>query len=416
MLVETIVDGLSTVNNIEDSHNQPLEIQVARLEMMLEVSRALNSTLDLDILLQSIINVATQLTDTEAASILLLDENKESLYFQAVAGEKQGQIESITVPLDGSIAGWIVKSGEPVVISTLNEEERHFSEVDRLTNFETRSMLGVPLMVKENIIGALEVLNKRGGTDFTGADIQTLSTLAIQASIAIENARLFRQSDQLVNVFHELSSPMASIIGHSELMLSAPEIDADDVRSGLESINREATRLSQIVDGFLDLANIETGRVMMNKEMVNLGDLTGEVIDLFLRPGGSEQVSVGVKVATTIPELPLDRERIKQVMMHLVDNGIKYNRPGGQVEVILSCNEVRAQVSVQDTGRGIAPHELELIFDKFYRAEDVVETVTGAGLGLALARKIIEAHGGDIWVESEVGQGSRFTFSVPLKG
>lgn len=414
-MIETILDELNSTA-IDDSHIQPLEIQVARLEMMLEVSRALNSTLDLDILLQSIINVATQLTDTEAASILLLDEKKEVLYFQAVAGEKQGQIESMTVPLDSSIAGWIVKSGEPVVIYDLHQDERHFSEVDRLTNFETRSILGVPLMVKENIIGAIEVINKHNDGGFTGGDSQTLTTLATQAAIAIENARLFRQSDQLVNVFYELSVPMDSIIGRSEDMLSVPDIGPDDMRAGLESINREATRLSHIVNSFLDLAQIETGRVSMDKRGVDLLALTQEVMELLCTSAQEKGVTLSLNSPTLLPSVPADRERLKQVILNLIDNGIKYNRPDGTVEVILTCNEIRMQLSVRDTGRGIPTESLAQIFDKFYRVDDHDQVVRGAGLGLALARKIIEAHQGDIWVESELGEGSTFTFSLPLEG
>lgn len=414
MLLKT-AENLRDEEELDDNHGQPLEVQVARLEMMLEVSRALNSTLDLDVLLQSIIKVAIQLTDTEAASILLLDEKKDELHFQAVAGEKQGQLETISVPLDGSIAGWIIKSGEPIVIYNLREDERHYSEIDRLTDFETRSILGVPLTIKDRIIGVIEVLNKREDTDFTGGDIQTLTTLATQAAIAIENARLFKQNDQLVNVFHELSSPMASIIGHSQLMLSTPDIDNDDMRSGLESINREATRLSHIVNDFLDLAKIETGRVSMNKSPVDFETLIREVINLFYPQSIEKEITLSLDTVAKLPPISADRDRLKQALISLIDNAIKYNRRHGDITIRLSCNEVRAQISIQDTGRGILPHDLELIFDKFYRVQNDMDEFNGAGLGLALAKKIVEAHQGDIWVESEMGVGSIFTFSLPLQ-
>ena len=414
MLLKT-AENLRDEEELDDNHGQPLEVQVARLEMMLEVSRALNSTLDLDVLLQSIIKVAIQLTDTEAASILLLDEKKDELHFQAVAGEKQGQLETISVPLDDSIAGWIIKSGEPIVIYNLREDERHYSEIDRLTDFETRSILGVPLTIKDRIIGVIEVLNKREDTDFTGGDIQTLTTLATQAAIAIENARLFKQNDQLVNVFHELSSPMASIIGHSQLMLSTPDIDNDDMRSGLESINREATRLSHIVNDFLDLAKIETGRVSMNKSPVDFETLIREVINLFYPQSIEKEITLSLDTVAKLPPISADRDRLKQALISLIDNAIKYNRRHGDITIRLSCNEVRAQISIQDTGRGILPHDLELIFDKFYRVQNDMDEFNGAGLGLALAKKIVEAHQGDIWVESEMGVGSIFTFSLPLQ-
>jgi signal transduction histidine kinase len=396
---------------------QSADVQIARLEMMLEVSQTLNSTLDLDVLLQSIIDVATELTETEAASILLLDERKGGLHFQAVTGVKRGQVEAIVVPLEGSIAGWIVKSGESLVIYNIQKDERHFSDVDRLTKFTTRAILGVPLLVKNRTIGVIEVLNKKNEADFTGSDIQILTNLATQAAIAIENARLFRQNDQLVNIFHELRSPMTSIIGFSRIILSSPDIDVDDVRLGLESINREATRLSQIVNDFLDLAKIETGRIYMNKELVDLESLTKEVIDMFYPLAREKEITFVLQVNQTLPRIPADRDRLKQVVINLLDNAIKYGYQGGEVTVSLSCQGgMRVLCAIKDTGRGIGPQDLELVFDKFYRIQmDNEEKIRGAGLGLALAKKIIEAHGGDIWVESEVEVGSTFAFSLPLQ-
>jgi signal transduction histidine kinase len=348
---------------------------------------------------------------------LLLDERKGGLHFQAVTGVKRGQVEAIVVPLEGSIAGWIVKSGEPLVIYNIQKDERHFSDVDRLTKFTTRAILGVPLLVKNRTIGVIEVLNKKNEADFTGSDIQILTNLATQAAIAIENARLFRQNDQLVNIFHELRSPMTSIIGFSRIILSSPDIDVDDVRLGLESINREATRLSQIVNDFLDLAKIETGRIYMNKELVDLESLTKEVIDMFYPLAREKEITFVLQVNQTLPRIPADRDRLKQVVINLLDNAIKYGYQGGEVTVSLSCQGgMRVLCAIKDTGRGIGPQDLELVFDKFYRIQmDNEEKIRGAGLGLALAKKIIEAHGGDIWVESEVEVGSTFAFSLPLQ-
>ena len=414
MLITMIEEEVNIKEDLARNQTQSPEVQVARLEMMLEVSQALNSTLDLDVLLRSIINVATELTETEIASVLLLDERKGGLHFQAIIGAHQTQVETIDIPLEGSIAGWIIKSGEPLIIYNILEDERQFSEVHHLAHYKPRAILGVPLTAKNKTIGAIEVINKRHNAVFTGGDIQTLDTLATHAAIAIENARLFKQSDQLVNVFHELRSPMTSIIGFSRIMLASPNIDVDDVRVGLESINREATRLSQIVNDFLDLAKIETGWVYMDKALVDIRVLTQEVIDMFYPQSLERSVALSLNFATPIPNIPADRDRLKQVIINLIDNAIKYNYYEGAVEVTVSCNEVRAQLSVRDTGRGIAPEDLELVFDKFYRVRNDDETIKGAGLGLALAKKIIEAHGGDIWVESEVERGSAFTFSLPL--
>ncbi len=396
------------------SNAQSPDVQIARLELMLEISRALNSTLDLDVLLESITKVATELTYTEAASILLLDKKTGELYFEAATGEKQAEVERILVPLEGSIAGWIVRNGEPLVISDIQRDRRHYKEIDRMLNFKTRSILGVPLKVKQETIGVLEVLNKRHDTGFTGDDVYTLTTLASQAAVAIENARLFKQSDQLADMIHELRSPLTSIISFSQLMLFKLNSNAIDLQSGLESINREANRLSQMINDFLDLTQLETGRARIEKTRINLQTLAQEVIDLFHSPALEKDIALSLEVENDIPEIIGDATRLKQVIVNLVDNAVKYTPNGGLVGVTLFGNEVRVQLSVRDTGNGIPPDDLESVFDKFYRVEEDESKVKGSGLGLSIAKKIIEAHGGDIWVESEVGVGSNFTFSLPI--
>lgn len=414
-LVKAIERELSLETHKTDKPDPSPEYTTTHLEMMLEVSRIINSTLDLDLLLQAIIKAAARLTDTEAAAILLLEEQKGELYFQAVIGTGQDPLEPVRAPIAGTLAERIIKGGEPVVVHDLSEDTRHFYEVEFMPQLDVRAVLGVPLMVKNKVIGALEVLNKQAEVSFTGRDIQSLNILAMQAAIAIENVRLFQQGDQLVNVFHELSTPMRSIIGYSQLMLATPNIDGEALRTGLEQINQEATRLSHIVNDFLELAQLETGRVCMERETVNLLGLTQAVLDTFSSQAQAKKVSLSLTGDPAVPDIVADGNRLRQVVTNLIDNAIKYNRPGGQVNVTLTCSELRVQLSVKDTGEGIAAKDLELVFDKFYRGPAEPATGRGAGLGLALAKKIIEAHGGDIWVESRVGAGSTFTFSLPLQ-
>jgi signal transduction histidine kinase len=403
-----------SLGEIIDDYTQSPEVQVARLEMMLAVSRSLNSTLDLEALLQSIVEVATQLTGTEAASVLLLDKKTGELYFGAVTGKKQLETERIRVPLEGSIGGWILQNDDVLVIDNIQDDERHSSEIDWITSFVTRSILGIPLKDKHELVGVLEVINKHHNLDFSGDDVHTLNLLAAQASVAIENARLFRQGNDLASIVHELRAPMTSVIGFSQLMLTKPDMDPEDLQIGLECINREATYLGQIVDNFLDLTRLETGRVRMATELVDLQSLAQEVIELCSVLANEKEIDFSLNVENTIPEIEGDTGRLKQVIVNLVDNAIKYNRAGGLVDITLSCNAVRVQLSVRNTGSGIASDELGLVFDKFYRGEEARKG-KGAGLGLPIAKKIVEAHGGDIWVESEVGVGSNFTFSLPFR-
>ncbi|MBN1220178.1 MAG: GAF domain-containing sensor histidine kinase [Anaerolineae bacterium] len=402
------------VKDMIDINIQSPEVQVARLEMMLEVSRAFNSTLNLNTLLSSIIEVATQLTDTGAGFVLLLARQEGDFYFEMTSGAAANQIEPSHVSFEESMAGWIVKNSETLVINDIQQEKRRFSEIEALPHLEVRSVLGVPLIAKEKTIGVIEVFNKHSNSGFTGDDIHTMNTLAAQAAAAIENARFIEQRDRLDMVFNELQSPMCSIVGSSQVMLANPDIDSKELRAGLELINSEATRMSQMVNDFLDLTKIETGRVQMEKQMVDLNALAQEVIDLFYPQALKKNLTLALNVERPIPPLSADPDRLKQVMVNLVDNAIKYNCKGGKVEIFLSCNQVRVQVSVHDTGKGIPPKELGVVFDKFYRRQDDEKVPQGAGLGLSITKKIIEAHNGDIWVQSEVGAGSTFTFSLPL--
>ncbi len=406
------MDKQLTPKDIIDSSVTAPEVQVARLEMMLEVSRVFNSTLDLHALLPSIIEIATQLTDTELAAILLLEKDNGDYHFDMFLAGNNSPADSITVPLDESMAGWIVKSGEALVVDNLAEEPHHFHELDHLKYIEAGTILGVPLIFKDKTIGVVEVFNRYSGERFTGDDIHTLNILGAQAASAIENVRFFEQRDRLDTVLNELQSPMSRIIGTSQSLLS-DSLDTGEVRRGLEQINDEAFRLSQMVHDFLDLARIETGRIHMEKQMVNPANLAQAVIDLFYPQALEKKITLKFNAEGSTPDIPGDPERLKQALSNLLDNAIKYNVAGGQVDVSLVCNTVRMQVSVRDTGQGIAAKDLGLVFDKFYRGS-APSLSQGAGLGLAIAKKIIEAHDGDIWVQSEPGAGSIFTFSLPL--
>lgn len=403
------------LKDLTHSHTLSPEIQVARLEMMLEVSRKLHATLELVPLLRFIVEEAAELTDTEVAAILLLDKETGELYLEAVTGELVRPLERRAIPFEGSMAGWIIRTGEFLVVDNLLEDGGRFSEIDRLPWFEANSILGVPLKFKEKTLGVLEVYNKRHRASFTGDDIRLLNALVGQAAVAIQNARLFEQNDEIANLVQELHSPVNSIIDHSQFMLADSNVNTENWRVGLESVNREAVYLVCMVNNFLDLTRLETGRVQLEKEKVDLHLLAQEVLEGRQMQALQKDITVSLKVKENLPVIHGDANRLRQVMISLVDNAIKYNRVGGTVDVTLSGNQLRVQAAVADTGVGIAPGDLELIFKKFYRVkENGMES--GTGLGLAITKRIVEAHGGDIWVQSEPGVGSRFTFSLPLKG
>ncbi len=318
------------------------------------------------------------------------------------------------MPLDKSIAGWVVKEGEPLLIPDVRKDPRHYHQVDDMTKFSTRSILGVPLRVKDKVIGVLEVLNKIDDKEFTQDDVETLTILAAQAAIAIENARLFQQSDLLSEVVHELRTPLTSIRGYSKMLLLAEGIDQEKKLEFAETIHREAVRLGQMINDFLDLARLESGRTHIAQEPVNMSEVISETLAILQPQAAERQISISLQVPETLPTLIGDAARLKQVMVNLASNAVKYNHKGGRVDIEVKVGEDEINVAVKDTGRGIAEKDLPHIFEKFYRVDDSEQQTKGTGLGLSIAKHIVEVHGGTISVQSVRGQGSTFAFTLPL--
>jgi signal transduction histidine kinase len=385
-----------------------------RYERIIELNRHLNAVLDLPLLLQLIIEAARELTDSENSSILLVDRKSGDLYFEAATVVGKEKLQRVIVPMDSSIAGWVVQHNEPVVIEDVEEDDRHFKQADREIAYTTRDMIAVPMSVKGRVIGVLNALNKAGGQSFDEDDVNLLTILAAQAAVAIENAHLFQQSDLLSEVVHELRTPLTSIRGYSKMLLLAEVIDQEKKLEFAETIHREAVRLGQMINDFLDLARLESGRTHIAQERVNMSEVIRETLTIMQPQAAERKISIPLQVPETLPTLIGDPNRLKQVMVNLVSNAVKYNHEGGQVDIEVQVGEDELNVVVKDTGRGIAEEDLPHIFEKFYRVDDPEQQTKGTGLGLSIAKHIIEAHGGTIGVQSVEGQGSTFSFTLPL--
>ena len=397
--------GLDTVRR-----NYPLLLK--RMERLMEVSRTLASTLELGKLLRKIIEAAKELTDSEAASIMLVDPSTGELRFEAATNMEEIML-GIVIPVEGSIAGWIVTHSEPVVVPDTSKDSRWSQKVDQQTSFVTRSILGVPLVTRDKSIGALEALNKRTGT-FNQDDATTLQTLSAQAAIAIINARLFAQSDQIAEMVHELRTPLNSLSASTHLLLR-PELPTERRSEIIKTMQRETLRLSQMTTDFLDLAKLESGRMRFTKENFDVRELTDECADVVRQQAAARGIAIQCHVAPAPQTLESDRGKIKQVILNLLTNAIKYNRENGGIIVsTYVTSDSYYFVSVADTGKGIPQEAMAHMFEKFYRVADTENTATGTGLGLPIARKIIEALGGEMGVKSTPGVGSTFYFTLPL--
>ncbi len=402
----------------EEAKSVSLEsISPRHLERLLEISTRLSSMLHLDELLDLVMDVATELTDTEAASMLLVDRKSGKLHF--VASKGGNMPPDMSVPLEGSIAGWVVQNGRSVVLANVQEDERFYVNVDRDMDFQTRSMLAVPLNTQNGVIGALEVLNKRNGAEYTGQDVALMEALASQAAVAIVNAYLFNQSDLLAEVMHEIKTPLMAITTASELM-QRPGLPEEQLRNLAQMIHKESFRLANMTRDFVDFARLESGRIRLAQEPVDIGEIIHEVVSLSSSQASARQIAIDVALADGLPDkqsprrLLGDADRLKQVLVNLVSNAIKYNRDNGRVVISASVRDGELCVDVSDTGIGIAEEDLPWLFERFYRIPGS-EKREGSGLGLAITQKIVEAHNGRIDVQSTVGKGTTFTIVLPLQ-
>jgi signal transduction histidine kinase len=378
---------------------------------VIEISRDLASTLDLDTLLDDIVRAAADITRAEAASILLYDDTARQLYFQVSTNMEEPTMRGFIVPLEKSIAGWIVTNRQSVRIDDAHKDDRHFSEVEQTIGFETRSLLGIPLVTKNKVVGVLEVINKQKGR-FTDADESMLSVLGAQAAVAIENARLFQQSDLISEFVHELRTPLASLSTATYLLLR-PEMSREQRDQIVNNIHTETLRLNSLASSFLDLARLESGRVQFRKTRFSASDLIYECTDVMT----SKALETGVQIRVDIPEeMPLmeaDRDKIKQVLLNLLSNAVKYNRQNGSVIVSGTFDDTDLSITIQDTGVGIPEESIPHLFEKFYRVRDHEGKAAGTGLGLSISKQIIQGHNGRIEVKSKMGVGTSFTVHIP---
>lgn len=387
---------------------------LARYERLMEIGRTLNSTLAIDSLLEHIVRAASELTQTEAASILLLDPRSGNLRFEAAIDPVGLSLQSAEVPLESSIAGWIVTHGEPLLIADVSNEPRFFSQIDQSSGFTTRNLLGVPMTTHDKVIGVLEALNKEGDEAFTDEDVSTLTTLAAQAAIAIENARLFQQSDLIAEMVHELRTPLAAINATTHI-LKRTDLDENRRFDLVNTIKLETERLTRMTSEFLDLARLESGRAQLAKNPYDLSELLHWCVRTVTPQAADRAVEVVTEITPEeLPQMIGDPEKVKQVFLNLLTNAIKYNKEGGTVEVVATLLDDSMQVSVSDTGVGISEDNLPHIFEKFYRVTDTEGYTQGTGLGLAIAKRIVEGHGGDMRVDSMQGEGTTFSFTLPM--
>lgn len=395
------------------------------LNRMVQISLVMNSTLKLDLLLNYIMNAATEITDAERASILLMDRNTNQLQFKAATGPEIKELLDTVVPLEGSIAGTIVSENRAIIIDDAAHDPRHFNIVFKESEFQTRAILGVPMRIRDQLIGVLEVLNKQHGR-FNDEDVRHITILASQAADAIDKAQLIEelrqaneeleQLNKLKNDFiaiasHELRTPLGLILGYASFLKEEAE---GEMGEHIQAVLNSAQHLRGLIEDMTNLAWLD--RAELNKQPISINTILGAAYaDVIAMADGKEQVLL-LEAPERLIEVNVDPHQIESALTNVLNNAVKFTPPRGVIVLSAIAQPKEVWIRVQDNGIGLPPNQLERIFDQFYQVEDpMTRRYGGLGLGLTIARKIVERHGGRIWAESAgPGLGSTFTIALPV--
>ncbi|HYE92164.1 MAG TPA: GAF domain-containing protein [Terriglobales bacterium] len=430
-LLKTFADqaavGLENARLFEE-----LTRSVDELRALAQISQTVSSTLELERVLASIVAHAVSLSASDAGAIYEYDEAAAEFHLRATHAMSEAltaHLRDVPPRLGEGAVGRSALRREPVQVPDLGAgagPEGRLRELLLQAGF--RGLLAVPLVREDRIVGCLVVRRRVPGA-FAPGTVELLRTFAAQSALAIQNARLFREiadksrelevasrhkSEFLASMSHELRTPLNAIIGFSELLLEDPRAPEDT--DALERILRAARHLLALISDILDVAKIEAGRMELELGDVDVAATIASAMTLVEQRAARRRIAVDRAVEPGVATLRADDRKLRQVLLNLLSNAVKFTPDGGRIEVRARRDGDAVRIAVADTGIGIAPEDREAVFDEFRQLGRHGTTSEGTGLGLALARRFVQLHGGRIWVESEVGRGSTFTFTLPIAG
>jgi len=425
------VENARLFRELEERTTQ-LTRSVGELKALGEVGQAVSSTLDLETVLSTIVSRAAQLAGMDGGSIWEYNEAREEFHLHAtdrLPDELVDALRATPIRKGEGALGRMALTGEPVEIRDMADERSYQSRLrEAILRYGFRSVLALPLLRENHILGALAVNRKTAG-EFPPEVIDLLKTFATQSALAIQNARLFREielksrqleiasqhkSEFLANMSHELRTPLNAIIGFSEVLAERMFGEVNEKQAEyLSDILESGRHLLGLINDILDLSKIEAGRMELEPSDFSLPGAIENTLILVRERAQRRGIALGRSVDSRIGTIRADERKVKQVLLNLLSNALKFTPEGGRIDVRAALQNGVAEISVSDTGVGIAPEDQETVFEEFRQVGTAAKKVEGTGLGLAISRKFVELHGGKIWVKSEVGKGSTFTFTLP---
>ena len=439
-LLQTFADqAVIAIENVRlftelQARTADLTRSVGELEALSEVGRAISSTLDVDRVLGTIVSRANALAGTDGGAIYEFEEATRTFHLRATdrfPEEFVALLRGTPLVYGQGAVGRAAAERQPVQVSDIHQAAAYESRVRELVmRAGYRSLLAVPLLSEDEVVGVL-LVNRREPGEFPPRIVELLRTFASQSALAIENARLFREIEDksreleaanrhkdefLASMSHELRTPLNAVIGFSEVLLERMFGEVNDKQEEyLNDILASGRHLLSLINDILDLAKIEAGRMELDVEDFDLAAAIDNALVLIRERATRKGLALDTHVDPVLGGVRGDQRKIKQVLVNLLSNAVKFTPEGGRIEVRAQRVDGVAEISVVDTGIGIATEDHETVFEEFRQVgTDYAKKHEGTGLGLALARKFVELHGGRIWVKSRLGEGSTFTFTIPV--
>lgn len=410
----------------------PKNIHEKELDTLVRFSSIINSSLKIEDVLNYAMQWAEEFMNAEASTVYELDEDKGEIFIRIARGKKKEPVKRIKLKLGEGVAGRVIQSGEPVVMQDVSHEKIFSNKFDTKTGFETRSMLCVPLILRDKSIGAFQVLNKRSGQPFTDADMELLTSMSQQIAVSLDNAKLYRRlekkfkltekelrrtqeklirSERLAamgnlvkGVAHEIRNPITTIGGFSS-RLKKGLAEESKLRKYVDIIIEESKRLENIVTEVHEFAGVQTA----NMNLDDIKEVLNQVVTGFREQAKKQDIKLIVKVDKKLPSTFMDTSQIAKALSNIIENALESMPHGGKLTLEAKLDNANIVTSIKDTGCGIARENLAAVYDPFFTSK-----TRGAGLGLTMVHQILMNHNGELKFESKEGIGTTVTLQLPV--
>ena len=407
------------------------ETSSRKIETLVKLSSVINSSLDIVEVLNNAMRFVEELIGAEGSSIFEVDNTTNELFFRVLRGEEAHKAKEIRMRFGEGVVGWVASSGEPVIVSDAEKDTRFSTKIDLITGLKTRSIIALPIENKGELIGVLELINKRGNGAFHEDDLKILTIVANQIGIAMVNAKLYERlqekfsltraelkktQDQLIRserlsalgqlsqgVAHEVRNPVMSIGGFARRLKN--KLEHDKTLSGyVDIILKEAARLKQMVKDIEQYTTMSDAKL----QEIKLSTVIQQTLTLWKRDPNAEKTEIRLQKLTEDPTIYADEEQMVRALINLFRNSAEAMLDGGTILISTSWEDRYLVICVRDNGLGIDPEDLPRIFDPFFTAKP-----KGSGLGLTTVNRIVSDHKGEVRVSSEVGTGTEVKLYLP---